>query len=433
MIKKIFCFALFMAIFYTAHAQLVVDIVAGNAPQIPIAIVPFEPDNKALSENAKYLNEVLRKNLESTGLFRMLDPESFPEKLKFGELPSFDDWLLIRTQALIQTKISRAGTGRLRLQFFIWDIDSQEQIEAQSLVATDKSKRRLSHIMGDEVYKRLTGEGGYFDTQIAFIAEEGPQTNRRRRLALMDHDGHNQRYLSGSDVMVGSPYFSPNMHTLIFLSYRNDEPSVWTLDLTTGEQRRLGNFGGMNFAPRFSPCGNKIALSLVNDMSVNLYEYDIKEKSLRQLTFGEIIDTSPSYSPCGKFLAFNSDRSGAQQIHIMNLKDLSEKRISFGTGRYATPAWSPRGDFIAFTRMHRDVFSIGIMTPQGRSERTLASGWFMEAPNWAPNGRRLVFTTTDRDDNRTSRIMSVDIMGRNMYQIPTPGNAVAPSWSPLLP
>jgi TolB protein len=210
------------------------------------------------------------------------------------------------------------------------------------------------------------------------------------------------------------------------------------LDLETGEQRKLGQFGGMNFAPRFSPDGTKIALSLVKNGITHIYEYDIETKKLRQLTFGNSINTSPSYSPDGKKMAFNSDRTGRQQIHVLDLETGEEKRITYGNGKYATPAWSPDGQFIAFTKMADDTFYIGIMNPQGRNEKILAGGWFMEAPSWAPGSRRLVYYETERhsdDIERISHIRSIDITGQNVYDIELDDgiNGLEPTWSPRLP
>lgn len=254
----------------------------------------------------------------------------------------------------------------------------------------------------------------------------------------MDQDGYGMRYLSTPDDFVMSPHFSPNMQTIVFLSYYNDDPSVWTLDLNTGAQRKLGNFEGMTYAPRFSPDGKKIALSMVKRGISHIYEYDIDTKKLRQLTFGNSLNTSPSYSPDGKKMAFNSDRSGNQQIYVLDLETGDVERITYGAGRYATPAWSPDGQFIAFTKIADDTFYIGIMTPQGRNEKILAGGWYMEAPSWAPGSRRLVYYETEKafdDLERISHIRSVDITGQNIYEIELPDeiNGVEPTWSPKLP
>lgn len=439
MMKKMLSFVFAVMCFVgTAHAELKVDIIAGAAEPIPVAIQKLETVGNVSSDDAKMIREVVENDLKSSGLFRIVSHDAFPEFVEMGEMPNFKLWSAIKTQVLVQAKLSAESGSKYDLEFFVWDVNGKEQIEAQSLVSSKKSVRRLAHIMADAIYERLTGETGYFDTQIVFIAETGPVHNRNKRMAIMDQDGFGMRYLSDDKTFVMSPHFSPNMQTIVFLSFRNDDPMVWTLDLNTGEQRILGQFGGMNFAPRFSPDGTKIALSLVKNGITHIYEYDIESKTLKQLTFGRSLNTSPSYSPDGKKLAFNSDRSGNQQIHILDLETGKEKRITYGAGRYATPAWSPDGKFIAFTKMADDTFYIGIMNPEGRNEKILAGGWYMEAPSWAPGSRRVVYYETEKaldDIERISHIRTVDITGQNVYDIELPDgiNGVEPTWSPRLP
>ena len=439
MLKKILAvFVLAVLAVLPARAELKVDIVAGAANPISIAVQKFEVGGDVRSKDAAMIREVVEADLKRTGLFRIVNHDAFPEYVKMHELPNFKSWAAIKTQVLVQAKLSAESGNRYRLEFFVWDVDGREQIEAQSLVASRKSARRLAHIMADAIYERLTGEVGYFDTQIVFIAETGPVHNRTKRMAIMDQDGYGLRYLSDKDTFVMSPHFSPNMQSIVFLSYYNDDPMVWSLDLDTGEQRRLGMFGGMNFAPRFSPDGKRVAISLVKKGITHIYEYNIETKELRQLTFGNSLNTSPSYSPDGKKLAFNSDRSGRQQIHVLDLETGAVERLTYGSGRYATPAWSPDGQFIAFTKMADDTFYVGIMDPRGRNEKILAGGWFMEAPSWAPGSRRLVYYETERHIDgieRISHIRSVDITGQNIYDIELPDgvNGVEPTWSPRLP
>ena len=421
-----------------AHAELHVDIVAGGVEPTSIAVQKFETMGKVSNADAKMLREVVENDLKRTGLFRIVNHDAFPEFVKMNEMPNFKSWHAIKTQALVQASLQPEGKDSYKLEFYLWDVDGQEQIEAQSLVASKKSVRRLAHIMADAIYERLTGEIGYFDTQIVFIAETGPVDNRVKRMAIMDQDGYGMRYLSDKKTFVMSPHFSPNMSTIVFLSYRNDDPMVWVLDLETGDQTKLGNFGGMSFAPRFSPDGNRVALSLVKNGITNIYEYNIENKSLKQLTFGNHIDTSPSYSPDGRYMAFNSDSSGSQQIHVLNLKTGKQKRITFGAGRYATPAWSPDGNYIAFTKIADNTFYVGIMNPEGRHEKILAGGWYMEAPSWAPGSRRIVYYETEKaadGEERVSHIRSVDITGQNLYDIDLKDgiNGVEPTWSPKLP
>ena len=439
--RKIVSFVLSIISFVfvsNANAELHVDVVAGGVDPISIAVQKFEAADGVSKSDANMLREVVENDLKRTGLFRIVNHDAFPEYVKMNDMPDFKSWMAIKTQALVQASVQPEGKGNYKLEFYLWDVNGEEQIEAQSLIASKKSIRRLAHIMADAIYERLTGEIGYFDTQIIFIAESGPVDNRVKRMAIMDQDGYGMRFLSDKKTFVMSPHFSPNMSMVVFLSYRNDDPMVWVLDLENGDQTKLGTFGGMTFAPRFSPDGTKVALSLVKNGVTNIYEYDILTKSLRQLTFGNGINTSPSYSPDGKYMAFNSDSSGSQQIHVLDLQTGKQKRITFGAGRYATPAWSPDGQFIAFTKMADNTFYIGIMNPEGRHEKILAGGWYMEAPSWAPGSRRLVYYETERSfdgEERMSHIRSIDITGQNLYDIELKDglNGVEPTWSPKLP
>ncbi|MDR3208545.1 MAG: Tol-Pal system beta propeller repeat protein TolB [Rickettsiales bacterium] len=436
--KKLLAICLLPLVSFAAAAELKVDIVAGNAEPVPIAIAKFDalPANEKISEE---IRGIVENDLKTSGLFHIVATTAHPEKLKFDVMPKFASWEAVKASVLIQSKLTKTKDKKLRLQFYVWDISGKEQIEAQSLVTSAGQARRLAHIMADAIYSRLTGEGGYFDSQIVLTAETGGYMNPKKRLAIMDSDGANFRYVSDEKTYVLNPHFSPNMHALVFLSYRGGEPNVWTLDMNDGTQKKLGNFNGMNFAPRWSPDGRKIAFSLVDGRGAsNIHEYEIETKKLRRLTNTDGINTSPSYSPDGKILAYNSNSSGSQQLHAMDLATLKSRRISYGDGRYATPAFSPDGKYLAFTKIADDTFFIGVMSPNGKNERILAGGWYMESPSWAPNSRRLVYYETEKindGEERQSSIRSVDILGHFNHEIRLPDgvNGMDPTWSPLLP
>ena len=192
--------------------------------------------------------------------------------------------------------------------------------------------RRVGHIITDKVYERLTGEKGYFDTRIIYVAEEGPKTRRIKKLAIMDQDGANNKFLTLGNELVLTPRFNPTSQMVTYLSYFRNLPRVYLLDIETGMQEVVGDFPGMTFAPRFSPDGKKIIMSFAKDGNSDIYTMDLENRIVEKITNHPSIDTSPSYSPDGKYICFNSDRSGYQQIYIMKSDGSNVKRISFGRG-----------------------------------------------------------------------------------------------------
>jgi TolB protein len=307
---------------------------------------------------------------------------------------------------------------------------------ALAFTTVSENWRRVGHIITDKVYQRLTGEKGYFDTRIIYVAEEGPKTKRIKKLAIMDQDGFNNKFLTLGNELVLTPRFNPTSQMVTYLSYFKNLPRVYLLDIETGTQEVVGDFPGMTFAPRFSPDGKKIIMSFAKDGKSDIYTMDLENRIVDRITNHPSIDTSPSYSPDGKYITFNSDRSGYQQIYIMKSDGSDVKRISFGNGLYGTPVWSPRGDLIAFTKLHKGKFYIGVMRTDGKGERLLTENYYQEAPSWSPNGRVLIFyretKTNDKGEGFTAKLWSIDLTGYNERQIKTPNDASDPSWSSLL-
>jgi len=420
-----------------ARAQLTVDIVQGFAEPLPIAITDFYSDDPEQAALGADIAGVISDNLARSGLFKPIDERAFIQDAAAVQGgPRFADWRLINAKALVGGSVETNPDGRLRVSFRLWDVLAEQQMTGLAYVTTPANWRRIAHIVSDAIYKRLTGEDGYFDTRLVYIAESGPQDRRVKRLAIMDQDGANHQFLTEGEHLVLTPRFSPTTQEITYLSYENNRPRVYLLDLQTGRREVLGDFPGMTFAPRFSPDGNKVVMSMADAGNSDIYTMDLRTRQVQQLTSSPAIDTSPSYSPDGTQVVFNSDRGGAQQLYVMNADGSNVRRISFGDGRYATPVWSPRGDLIAFTRMHRGDFYIGVMKPDGSGERMLATGFLVESPTWAPNGRVLSFYRTERataQGQQRSRLYTIDLTGFNEREVTTPLDASDPAWSPLIP
>jgi len=421
-----------------ARAALEIDITRGNVDPLPIAIPDFFGAIGEAGDVGKNISGVITGNLDRSGLFRPIDPRSFiqtPESMQVR--PRFGDWRVINAQALVTGRTEIQQDGRLRVEFRLWDVLAGEQMTGLVYFTTPSNWRRIAHVISDAIYKRLTGEEGYFDTRIVYVAESGPRDRRVKRLAIMDQDGHGHRFLTSGDYLVLTPRFSPTRQEITYLSYSGKDPRVYLYNIDTGQQEVLGDFPGMTYAPRFSSDGNKVIMSMARGGASNIYEMDLRTRVIRRLTNTPAIDTSPGYAPDGSQVVFNSDRGGSQQLYVMNADGSNVRRISFGKGRYATPVWSPRGDLIAFTKIADRNFKIGVMRPDGSGERILSESFLDEAPTWAPNGRVLMYfrqekANADGSGGRT-RLWSVDLTGYNEREMITPGDASDPAWSPLSP
>ncbi len=436
--KKIFFACLMLLIVSVqAHAQTKVVVNSGGRIEpLPIAITQFFVQPGADAQLATGMPEVITNNLKGSGLFAPLNPTAFvqdPTSIQ-KDGPRFSEWRAINAKALVTGTVTRSPEGRTRVEFRLWDVYGEKQMIGMAYTTTPENWRRIAHIISDEIYKRITGEGAYFDSRIVYIAESGPATNRVKRLAIMDQDGFNNHYLTDGRSLVLTPRFSPSEQTITYMAYYNNKPRVYLYNIDTGKQQVLGDFPGMTFSPRFSPDGSKIVMSMIKGGNSDLYIMDLRSRSVSQLTSTTGIDTSPSFSPDARQIVFESDRGGTQQIYVMSASGGEAKRISYGQGRYATPVWSPRGDLIAFTRLYQGQFYIGVMRPDGSGERLLTNAYHVEGPTWSPNGRVIAFfKSTPSGDTRRVKVSTIDITGYNEHELATPGDASDPAWSPLNP
>ena len=437
-----------MLIFFAVLFCFVQNVQAQDKPDVtlnkgvfkprPIAISRFHFEDPAHQRLANEIPAIVERNLESSGLFRPVNPNSFaqaPSSITKEGL-RFPEWRATGAETIVTGQVMNDEQGRTRVEFKLWDAFSHQMLTGKIFTTTPANWRRIAHIISDEVYSRLTGEEGYFDTRIVYISETGPSNKRVKRLAIMDQDGANHKYLTDGSYLVLTPRFSPETQRLTYISYQSGKPHVYLYDINSGSHRLLGSFPGMTFAPRFSPDGRKVIMSMAKGGNTDIYVMDLNSKRPQKITSGPSIETGASYAPDGKKIVFESDRSGTQQLYTMNADGSGAQRITFGEGRYGNPVWSPRGDLIAFTRMYKGKFYIGVIRPDGKGERMITSAYHVEGPTWSPNGRVLSYfkeTPDKKGRERSAKLYTVDITGYNERVLKTPKHGSDPAWSPINP
>jgi len=436
--KNIIYSIIIFLISYKLHS-LEVTLTQGNIKPTPIAITNFFSNEDNILKIGKNISMVISDNLERSGLFIPIERKAFiQDEESLSNFPRFEDWRIIKAQHLISGKIYKKNE-RISVEFRLYDVFSQKQLLGKKYETSEKNWRRVSHIISDAIFERITGEGGYFDTRVVYVAETGSKERREKRLAIMDQDQANHRFLTDGSYLVLTPRFSPNSQKITYMSYMTkNSPRVYIFDIETGQQEIVGDFPGMTFAPRFSPDGKKVIMSYTDPNVGNseIYILDLTTRVSKRITNSSAIDVSASFSPDGKKIVFNSDRSGRRHLYVANSDGKNLKRISREGGSYYTPVWSPRGDMIAFTKQEGGQFYIGVMETDGSNERMIAKSFHVEGPTWAPNGRYLLYFKEQRTANDgsggESSLYSIDLTGYNERKIITPLGASDPAWSPLM-
>lgn len=437
--------ALFAVLFAAASAQaqapLRVDVTQGHLDPMPIAVVEFVGEAGLAMEAGADIARVVTNDLESTGLFAPVAADAFIEEITDIDLrPRFADWRVINAKALLVGRITVAEDGRLLVAFRLWDTVTETQLLGLQFVSVPENWRRVAHKVADAVYEELTGEEGYFDTRIVYVAEgNGPDGEPIRRLAIMDQDGANPSFLTDRSYMALLPNFSPSAQQITYVSFRDGQATSYLYDLETGRQEALFDSGpslaegGQSLSARFHPGGRELAVAAQRRGGHDIFRFDLRMRTLRQLTTHPADDVEPSYAPDGERIVFSSSRGGSSQLYVMNADGSDPERISFGGGRYTTPVWSPRGDLIAFTKQHEGMFALGVMNADGSNERILYEGFFVDTPTWSPNGRVILFTRGERSRDGTQySIWSIDLAGINLRRMPIQGPSSDPAWSPLI-
>ncbi|SMY06612.1 Tol-Pal system beta propeller repeat protein TolB [Flavimaricola marinus] len=425
--------ALMLAFPAVAQTPLRIEITEGVIEPLPFAAPLFQAETAGAEQLASDITRLVSQDLTGTGLFREIPASAFISTVNsFAQPVAFADWRAINAQALVVGAVSVNGS-QLTVKFRLYDVFSGAELgEGLQFAGTTDGWRRMAHKVADAVYSRITGESGYFDSRVVYVAESGPKDNRLRRLAIMDYDGANTQFLTDSSALVLAPRFSPTGDRVSYTSYESGFPRVNLLDVASVGRRQLSTAeGDMAFSPRFSRDGTSVIYSLSNGGNTDIYRTDLASGTHTRLTNAPSIETSPSLSPDGTQIVFESDRSGSQQLYIMPASGGEPRRISFGEGRYGSPVWSPRGDLVAFTKQNAGRFHIGVMRTDGSEERLLTASFLDESPTWAPNGRVLMFTRESQGAAGGPSLYSVDISGRNLRQVPLSGFASDASWGPL--
>ena len=443
--KNIFLgiFLAILLISFNAKAQMSFSINDTDSVKNKILFVGFESDDPNLNEDISEILKQIRMNLQTTDLFEILrkksatitqDDQNSQEQLSVETIPDFQKYTQLSIGAILVADFAYDERRNIEVRVRLWDVLDERQLFGKFYLASHDNINKVSNIISDEIFKAIAGETvGHFSSKVLYVAESGSARKRTKRIAIMDFDGKNHRYLTDGRDLVLTPIFSKNPNEIYYLRYFRGKSQIFSLNLNNLRSKKVSGFRGTTYAPSTHPTKpNLLLLSAIIKNNSDIYELDIDTNIARRLTKNKSIDTTPSYSPDGKYITFASDRSYGQQIYVMDKKGLDLKRISHGGGSYAKPVWSPDGRLIAFTKMKGRKFHIGVMLPNGKGEKILKSDYMVEGARWSPNGRYLIYSKKRGVFGKRSipKLYAIDVVTGHEFSFSTPSGVGAsdPDW-----
>lgn len=393
-----------------ARAELVIQIDGDPGPDegTRILVAPF-------GEQAKIIEADLRRS----GRFALINPASVGS-LQMGQ--PLDAAALQASGAQYVVLGRQAGS----LDFEIVNV-ANGQREGSFRIPAHPNQRRMGHKAADQIFQKLTGVRGAFDTRIAYVAANGPAGSQTYQLIVSDSDGFNPRTIASSRKPVMSPSWSPDGRQLAYVSYETGRPAVYVQDLASGGKRMISDPNQSSISPSWSPDGRSIAMSVSNRGDYDIFVASAGGGGLRQITNTRGIDAEPQWANADT-LIFTSDRGGQPQLYQTSASGGNASRMSFG-GSYNAGA-SVAGNTMAMVRQNGGAFRITVTDSATREERTVSRGTLDESPALAPNGTMVLYATDA--GARGSLAVASDNGKAHQLLYSEAGDVRDPAWSPYL-
>jgi len=407
-----------------AIAVIEIQVTKGGENAIPIALVPFGGNDSSIPVD---IAEVVAADLERSGQFQPLARRDLVANPTSGDAINYANWRLSGVDYVVIGSVKPAGGGYI-VEAQLFDIIQQNLLSGIRFEVTTQSLRSAAHQIADEVFEKILGIQGAFNTQIAYVSAIGPRQSRQYQLELSDADGYDPRPMLTSPRPIMSPAWAPDGNRIAYVSFENREQSaIYIQNRVEGNRVKVISREGINGAPAWSPDGERLAVVLSNQGSPDIYIVDANTGTARRITNSDSIDTEPAWIDRDT-LVFTSDRSGGPQLYEMSSAGGRANRITFDGAYNASATVSPDGSTIAFVHGYGDGYQIAVIERQSGLFRTLTSGTLDESPSFAPNGQMIIYAT---EKNGKGTLGAVSLDGNVVQSLTlSSGSVREPAWSP---
>ena len=412
------------------HAKLEIEIIQGNASQLPIAVVPFQWAASGYPPITS-VTDVIAQDLYRSGLFDPMDEADMADRPVDAEAIRFGTWRLLKTDYIVIGKVTDSPGGNgYDIAFQLFDVHTQESLLSQVTSVGLGDLRFGSHRVADSIYEKLTGVPGAFATRIAYVSAADAGEGIHFELVVADADGFNPQSIVGSPEPLLSPSWSSDGKQLAYVSFEKGHSEIYVQRVATGARELVSSGKGINGAPSFSPNGRFMAMALSKTGNLEIYVRDLTTGTQRQLTQHWAIDTEPAWSPDSSMIYFTSDRGGKPQIYRVAAGGGTAERVTLQGDNNARATVAANGRSIAVAQGKGSEYRIGVWDLENERMRILTPGVLDESPSFAPNSSMILYATREGDRGVLSAVSADGNVRQRL--ILSEGDVREPAWSPVI-
>lgn len=408
-----------------------IGLVTGNEAALPIAVVPMEYQGSSAKPDT-VVSDVVRADLARSGQFKPLADKDMAEHPQSAADMKYSTWRLLKQDYVLVGRVLDSSDGGYRVEYELFDVARQQRILGLVKTGRPLEMRRVAHEIANDVYEKILGVRGAFDTQIAYVTAVGLGQNMKFSLMVADADGYNPQSVVNSRESLMSPAWSPDGHRLAYVSFERGNSTIYLQTIGTGAREAIASFKGINDAPAFSPDGRRLAMTLSKSGNPEIYVMDLASRQLTQITNHYSIDTEPVWTPDGRSLLFTSDRGGKPQIYQVPATGGEPARVTFEGQYNARATISFDGKKIAMAQGNGNVYRIALLDrsyPGAGRWQKLSPGDLDESPSFAPNASMVLYAAKE-GGRGVLYAVSADARVRQRLVL-AEGDVREPAWSPF--
>ncbi|PWG61152.1 Tol-Pal system protein TolB [Spiribacter halobius] len=427
---RLLCLLLALALAAPAAGQVRIEITGGAEGALPIAVVPFQVGAGAVPPTTDMAG-IIRADLYRSGLFDPLDPENHLGQPSRFEDVRFQNWRALGADSLVVGRIEGGAEGRYTVRYELLDVYGGDRLEGKRFRVNADALRPLAHTISDEIFQRLIGRPGGFNTRIAYVQVEGSGDEQQHKLVIAQADGHGPQTILTSGRPILSPDWSPDGERIAYVSFESGrDQRIFVQTVASGAREVVADYPGLNGAPAWSPDGERLAVTLSKDGNPDIYILTPgSDRQPRRVTRHFGIDTEPAWSPDGEHLYFTSDRGGSPQVYRVAADGGEAERVTFQGSYNASPDLSTDGRLMTFVHRQDGNFRIAVMDLERELMRVLTEGSLDESPSFSASGTMIAYTRATGGD---SELATVSVYGRAQGELTDfPAEVREPDWSPL--